>query len=58
MWAVAEGHLEVVRELLDHEAEFKKPLKSGFTPLLFAVRQGHLEVAKLLTILHRLERRL
>ena len=46
MWAAAEGHLAVVRYLLEQGAEFKKPLASGFTPLLFAVRQGHLEVAK------------
>jgi ankyrin repeat protein len=44
MWAAAEGHIEVVDELLKAGAEFRTPLRSGFTPLLFAVREGRGEV--------------
>jgi ankyrin repeat protein len=41
MWAAAEGHVEVVDALLKADADFRTPLRSGFTPLFFAVREGH-----------------
>lgn len=43
-WAVAEGHAEVVEELIKAGADFQVTLESGFTPLLFAVRNGHAAV--------------
>ena len=48
IWAAAEGHAEVVAELIRAGADFQGTLPSGFTPLLFAVRNGHLEVVKTL----------
>ena len=48
MWAAAEGHAEVVGELIKAGAEFRTELSSGFTPLLFAVRGGHTAVVKTL----------
>ncbi len=48
MWAAAEGHAEVVEELIQAGAEFRTTLSSGFTPLLFAVREGHIDVVKTL----------
>ena len=48
MWAAAEGHAEVVAELIEFGADFRTTLESGFTPLLFAVREGHLEVVRVL----------
>lgn len=48
MWAAAEGHAEVLEELIKAGADFRKPLDSGYTPLLFAVRQGHIAATKTL----------
>lgn len=48
MWAVAEGHADVVQELIGAGADFRTPLGSGFTPLLFAVRGGHAGVVRVL----------
>ncbi len=48
MWAAAEGHAEVVGELIKAGAEFRTTLSSGFTVLLFAVREGHIEVVRTL----------
>ena len=48
VWAVAEGHADVVATLIQADAEFQMTLESGFTPLLFAVRQGHTEVVRTL----------
>ncbi len=48
MWAAAEGHAEVVEELIKAGAEFRTTLASGFTPLLFAVREGHIGVVRTL----------
>lgn len=47
-WAAAEGHAEVVAELIEFGADFRQALESGFTPLLFAVRAGHMDVVKTL----------
>ena len=48
MWAVAEGHADVVETLVEVGADFRTPLASGFTPFLFAVREGHLGVVQTL----------
>ena len=48
MWAVAEGHVPVVEELIQAGADFRTTLESGFTPLLFAIREGHMKVVKTL----------
>ena len=48
MWAAGEGHRDAISVLLENGAEIKARSQSGFTPLLFAVRNGHLEAAKLL----------
>jgi ankyrin repeat protein len=48
VWAAAEGHAEVVSELVKAGADFKSSLSSGFTPLLFAVRNGHMDAVKVL----------
>jgi ankyrin repeat protein len=40
MWAAAEGHAEVITLLITHGADLKRRLKSGFTALLFAAREG------------------
>ena len=40
MWAAAEGHAAVVEALIEAGADFTTRLASGFTPLLFAVREG------------------
>ena len=42
MWAAAEGHTAVVDALIEMRAEANARSKAGFTPLLFAVRQGSL----------------
>lgn len=47
MWAAAEGHLEVVKYLIEIGADFQSPVPSGFTPLMFAVREGHSDVVDL-----------
>jgi ankyrin repeat protein len=48
LWAAADGHVEVIEELIKAGADFRTPLDSGYTPLLFAVRQGHIGAAKAL----------
>lgn len=48
MWAAAEGHADVAAELIDAGADFRVRLNSGFTPLLFAVREGRLGVVRVL----------
>ena len=40
MWAAAEGHVEVVEALIAAGADFRARLDSGYTPFLFAVREG------------------
>ena len=46
MWAAAEGHAEVVKELIEAGADFRLRLPTGFTPLLFAVREGRIPVVR------------
>jgi ankyrin len=48
MWAVAENHPDVSRALIEHGADVHARSKSGFTPLLFAARQGDVESARIL----------
>jgi ankyrin repeat protein len=48
MWAAAEGHVEVIKTLIEAGADFRTPLSSGFTPLLFSVRQGRIPAVKAL----------
>jgi ankyrin repeat protein len=48
MWAAAEGHAQVVQDLVAAGANVHARLPSGFTPLLFAVREGHLAVVRAL----------
>ena len=47
-WAAAEGHADVVRELVAAGADFRARLSSGLTPLLLAVREGHAAVVRTL----------
>ncbi|MSO20874.1 MAG: hypothetical protein EXQ56_10520 [Acidobacteria bacterium] len=61
MWAVANKHDSIAGALIEHHADFRARSKggmpaqygsltreTGFTPLLFAARAGHLDSAKIL----------
>lgn len=48
MWAAGEGHVAAVEALLEAGAERDARSKAGFTPYLFAARQGDLEVVRTL----------
>ena len=48
MWAVAEAHPDSVRALLDAGANPHASTAAGFTPLLFAARNGDIPMARLL----------
>ncbi len=48
IWAASEGHAGIVAALIAAKADFRIRLDSGFTPLLFAARDGRLEVVKVL----------
>jgi ankyrin repeat protein len=48
MWAAGEGHAEAIAVLMANGADLQARSKAGFTPLLFAVRNGHLAAARLL----------
>ncbi|MDE0104992.1 MAG: ankyrin repeat domain-containing protein [Bryobacterales bacterium] len=48
VWAAAEGHAEVISELIEFGAKYRFALRSGFTPLLLAVRGGHIEAVTVL----------
>ena len=48
MWALAEGHLDAVRLLLDRGADVHRRSGTGMTPLLFAARHGDIDVVRLL----------
>ena len=41
MWAASEGHTAAAEMLIEFGADIKAKSKGGFTPLLFAVRNGH-----------------
>jgi uncharacterized protein len=42
MWAAAEGNTDVVAELVERGADTHAKTKAGFTPFLFAVREGRI----------------
>ncbi len=46
MWAAAEGNAEVVAELIERGADMHAKTKGGFTPFLFAVREGRMGAAQ------------
>lgn len=48
MWAVSETHPMVVRTLIAHGADVHARSTGGFTPLLFAAREGDLDSARAL----------
>ena len=48
MWAAAEGHAEFIRALVAHGADIRARSNGGFTPLLFAVREGKIPAVKAL----------
>ena len=48
MWAVAESHPDSVSALLAADADPRASTAAGFTPLLFATRNGDVEMARLL----------
>lgn len=48
MWAAADGHVGAVETLIAAGADPKERLNSGYTPFLFAVREGQIPVAKAL----------
>ena len=48
MWAAAEGNTAAVRALVRAGADVRAKSKAGFTPLLFAAREGRLETAGVL----------
>lgn len=48
MWAAGEGHAAAITLLIENGANINARSKAGFTPLLFAVRNGHIDAARLL----------
>jgi uncharacterized protein len=46
MWAAADGNTAVVEELVERGADMKARTKGGFTPLLFAVREGRMDTVR------------
>ena len=48
MWAVGDQHKDIVRALIENQANAQASSKKGFTPLMFAARNGDIEMAKLL----------
>jgi uncharacterized protein len=48
MWAAAERHTQVLRTLIEANADLKAHTKTGFTPLHFAARVGDVESAGML----------
>jgi serine/threonine-protein phosphatase 6 regulatory ankyrin repeat subunit B len=48
MWAVADQRPEVAKVLIENRADVRRSSSKGFTPLLFAARNGDIEMAKVL----------
>jgi len=48
MWALASGHSQVARTLIEHDANINARSSGGFTPLLFATQQNDLDSVRLL----------
>ncbi|AVP88191.1 Putative ankyrin repeat-containing protein [Candidatus Phycorickettsia trachydisci] len=46
--AAQEGHLDIVKKLLDYKANIEATNKGGWTPLLKAAQRGHCQVVQLL----------
>jgi uncharacterized protein len=46
MWASAEGHTAVVERLIEQGADKTMRSTTGFSPFLFAVREGRIDVAR------------
>jgi uncharacterized protein len=46
MWAAADGNTAVVEELVERGADMKARTKGGFTPLLFAIREGRMDTVR------------
>jgi ankyrin repeat protein len=46
MWAISQRHPEVARLLVEHGADIQARSTTGFTPLLFAAREGDVESAR------------
>ena len=48
MWAAAEGYARLIPTMLSYGADPSARSAGGWTPLLFAVRQGHIDVVQTL----------
>ena len=48
MWAVSDRNREIAKVLIDAHADVHTSTNKGFTPLLFAARNGDIEMAKIL----------
>ena len=48
MWAAAEGHAHLIPTMLSHGADVSARSAQGWTPLLFAVREGEIGVVQTL----------
>jgi ankyrin repeat protein len=48
MWAAGEDHGDVIKTLVETGADFKMRTAGGFTPLLFAVREGRMGATRAL----------
>jgi ankyrin repeat protein len=48
MWAVSDQHQDIAQALIDHHADVRASSKKGFTPLMYAARNGGVEMATLL----------
>ena len=48
MWALASGHSQVARTLIEQDANINARSSGGFTPLLFATQQNDLDSVRLL----------
>lgn len=48
MWSIWQGHDDVTRALIEAGADLKLASNSGFTPMLFAVREGNMPILRLI----------
>ena len=48
MWALSERHLEVAQTLIERGADVNARSRGGFSPVLFAARQGDLDATRFL----------
>jgi ankyrin repeat protein len=48
MWAAAEGHPDTIKTLVEAGADVHARTNAGFTPILFAVRAGHIAATEVL----------